>query len=384
MRFCVFSAQYLPHMGGVENYTYNLAKQLTEMGHQTVVVTSKTEETPEYEQMNGAEVFRLPSAGLMNGRYPVLCLNPEKKSKVIKKLKSYSFDLVIVNTRFYPMSIFGVRFGKKNRIPTIVIDHGTSHLSVHNPFFDCLGAGWEHFLTFVGRRYCNYYFGVSKATNKWLEHFGIHGNGTLYNAIDWERAQDLIHNSENNFREKNGIPHNAVIVVFTGRLIEEKGIKQLISAMEMINREREDTYLVLAGDGDLSDYVENHRSARIIPTGRIDEKEIYNLLLASDIFCLPSVSEGFPTSLLEAAVCGCYLITTERGGSKELITGSKYGTIISEGTTELVYHAVKSVLDEEEIRRTCVINTRERVHSHFTWKQTAEKVVRIAETLKKN
>ena len=39
-RYCIFSAQYLPHMGGVERYTYNLAKELINQGNEVVVVTS--------------------------------------------------------------------------------------------------------------------------------------------------------------------------------------------------------------------------------------------------------------------------------------------------------------------------------------------------------
>lgn len=38
--YCIFAAQFLPHMGGVERYTYNLAKKLIEKGNSVMVVTS--------------------------------------------------------------------------------------------------------------------------------------------------------------------------------------------------------------------------------------------------------------------------------------------------------------------------------------------------------
>ena len=42
-KYCIFSAQYLPHMGGVENYTYHLAKELVERGNSVTIVTCNVE-----------------------------------------------------------------------------------------------------------------------------------------------------------------------------------------------------------------------------------------------------------------------------------------------------------------------------------------------------
>ena len=63
-KICIFSAQYLPHMGGVERYTYYLAKEMTARGHKVVVVTSQCdgEEMHVKPEINeGIEVFILPS-----------------------------------------------------------------------------------------------------------------------------------------------------------------------------------------------------------------------------------------------------------------------------------------------------------------------------------
>lgn len=67
---------------------------------------------------------------------------------------------------------------------------------------------------------------------------------------------------------------------------------------------------------------------RFIPVGRIDFEQIVALLTDSDIFCLPSFSEGFSTSILEAAACGCYILTTARGGARELLINDEYGCVI--------------------------------------------------------
>ena len=48
-KVCIFSAQYLPHMGGVERYTLNLCKKLIENGNEAVVVTSQIEDYSNYD-----------------------------------------------------------------------------------------------------------------------------------------------------------------------------------------------------------------------------------------------------------------------------------------------------------------------------------------------
>ena len=49
-RYCIFAAQYFPHLGGVERYTYNLARKLIKDGNEVVVVTSNVYKLSEYVQ----------------------------------------------------------------------------------------------------------------------------------------------------------------------------------------------------------------------------------------------------------------------------------------------------------------------------------------------
>ena len=85
---------------------------------------------------------------------------------------------------------------------------------------------------------------------------------------------------------------------------------------------------MIAGDGEEWDAVCAGKSERILPLGRLSFEEVISLLGQTDIYCLPTdYPEGFPTSVLEAAAAGCYVITTSRGGSRELILDEGYGTV---------------------------------------------------------
>ena len=376
--YCIFAAQYFPHLGGVERYTYNLAKKLVEDGNKVVIVTSNVYKLPEYERVDGIPVYRVPCWNLLAGRYPVLKMNTRfwKINRVLKKKK---FDMVIVNTRFYPHSLYGMMFAKKIKAKCITLDHGTSHLSVHNKFWDCIGAVFEHSLTKVDQIFCKDYYGVSGACNEWLSHFHIKAKGVLYNSIDLEEVKNMQANMKKMYREKYNILENATVITFTGRLLKEKGLPSLLNVMDKINKEREDIYLFIAGDGDMQDEIDSRKNSHIIPVGRIDFEQIVTLLSESDIFCLPSFSEGFSTSILEAAACGCYILTTARGGAKELLINDEYGCVILNNQEELLYDSLMDIINNQDKRKRGIELTYQRIRDNFTWDIVAHNVEKICE-----
>ena len=375
-RYCIFAAQYFPHLGGVERYTYNLSKKLIENGNEVVVVTSNVYRMAEYEEMDGIPVYRVPCINLLEGRYPVLKPNKEFW-KIHRNLINQKFDMVIVNTRFYPHSLYAMILAKRKKVKCITLDHGTSHLSVHNKFWDTVGGIFEHVLTKVDQLFCKDYYGVSGACNEWLEHFHIKAKGILYNSIDLDEVERLSKKSIENYREKYNVPQEAIVIAFTGRLLKEKGLPELLNIMDMLCKEREDVYLFIAGDGDMREEINGRSNAHIIPLGRIDFEHIVALLNTSDVFCLPSFSEGFSTSILEAVACRCYIVTTARGGAKELLINEQYGTVIPTNEEKVLYPALKAVLDDKERREQAVELAYERVRTHFTWDIVAEQVEAI-------
>lgn len=378
-RYCIFAAQYFPHLGGVERYTYNLSKKLIEQGNEVIVVTSKVGQLKSYEIMDEIPVFRLPCFSLLDGRYPVLKLTKEF-FKIHRILFQKQYDMVIVNTRFYPHSLYGMIFSKIKKIKCITIEHGTSHLSVHNKFWDSIGGIYEHCLTKIGQLFCHDYYGVSEACNQWLQHFHIKSKGVLYNSIDLDEVEVLRRNIKKSFREEYNISDDAIVITFTGRLLKEKGILSLLNVVEHLHEEYKNVYLFIAGDGDLEKEVKRRKTDYIIPLGRIEFKEIIALLTETNIFCLPSFSEGFSTSLLEAAACECYIITTARGGARELLINQEYGTVIPDNNEETLYKAFKKVLGEQEMRQKAVKLTYNRLSENFVWDIVRKQVEAICES----
>lgn len=365
-------------MGGVENYTYNLAKYLIKRGDRVVIVTSRTGDLPETEISEDILIVRMPCLSLMNGRYPVLL--PKKDFfRLHKKLKKYKFDLVLVNTRFYLHSVYGAAFAKAGKIRCGIIEHGTTHMTVHNKVGDFLEQMVEHILTFIDKRLCREFYGVSNACGDWLKHFGIESSGTLYNAVDLEKIQTIQKQEGRDFRKEYQIPENGIVVGFTGRLLKEKGLYQLIDSVNQLRKEGYAPYLLIAGEGDEQERIGELADDHIIPVGRLCFEDVVAMLMQTDIFCLPSDSEGFPTSVLEAVACGCFVITTETGGAKEMITGREYGIILPDNRVERITEALREVLNAPEDRKKVAEAAYERLKESYTWETTAKQVDDLAQ-----
>ena len=379
--YVIFSALYLPNLGGVERFTYNLAKKLLAQGDQVTVVTSNVQGIQEYENTEGIEVFRMPCFSLLGGRFPVIKKNGAYR-KLEKQLKTIPCDFVIVNTRYYLHSLFGVKFAKKRGVPCITIEHGTSHLSIESPLFDRLGQWFEHFLTSRIQKHCHHFYGVSQNCCRWLTHFGIDPEGTVYNAIDLDQIQSYLDHPVTRYREELKIPPGAKVIAYTGRLVREKGVLSLMEAVRRIHEQQPDVFLLIAGDGDLRDEVEQGLTDYIFFLGKIDFPHVVSLLKETDVFCLPTVyPEGFPTSVLEAAACRCFVVTTDRGGSKELIQNDSYGKIMEGNSPEEVYQNLMEALSDDDYRKAAIEKSYQRLTENFTWEIVSGKVRKIADTL---
>ena len=375
MRISIFSAAYFPSIGGIERYTYYCAKELVNRGHEVQIVTSNLFSLPSCETADyGAKIYRYDCFKFIGGRFPVFKRNRLQK-KIDKEIISSNPDIIIVNARFYLQSLHAMRLARKNNIRCICIEHGTTHLTVNNKFFDYLGEKFEHFLTSLDKRYCKEFYGVSNAACEWSGHFGINSKGTLYNAIDADEIEKMLKNPVTDYRKELGLNDDTTVITYTGRMIPEKGTDVLVEAFSRLDTENK--ALILAGDGPLFDEIKNKNIKGVYQLGRIDFEHIAALLNATDIFCLPSRSEGFSTAVLEAVAAKCYVITTKTGGTKELISGDEYGILMDGNSLDEVLFALKSAINSPSKRKIAVDNAYKRLIDNFTFKKTVDKLLEI-------
>lgn len=369
----IFSGYYLPHLGGVERYTYNLAKKLKQMGYNIIIVTSRyNKELKEIEETDYAKIYRLPTYKIAAERYPINKKNKRFK-EIFKMLENENIDSAIIQTRFWTTSYFASKFVAKNNIPACLIEHGSTHFTVNNKILDKFGEIYEHKLTNAIKRNVKDFYGVSKKCTEWLKHFGIEAKGVFYNSINIEEVEEYT-----KYIQKDS---DKIIITYVGRMIEEKGVLKLIEAFKKLEKKYDNLELDLAGAGPILEKIiaENKDEKNIKILGKLSHDEVLKLLGKTTIFVNPSAfSEGLPTTILEAGIMNCAVVATPMGGTTEIISGDDFGYICGFETDEILEKIEKLIRNKDEITKLSS-NINDKVRKQFSWDVTARK---IAETIK--
>ena len=364
--FLFFSAQYFPTAGGVERFTNNLARTLLRHGHRVIVVTSSLAQLPAHEiDRDGIEIFRLPSWPFMNGRLPLLYFNAEFR-RTEMCLWANRIDYCIINTYFYPLSMYAARQVRKRNIPALILNHGSTWLMAGNKLLSLAGQLYERAAVHLCRHYCNRFFGVSVAAQEWMKTFSICPEGIITNAIDPDEVTSQI-NMDINWRLQCGLPGDALVIAFVGRMIPEKGVNQLTRAMATIRKTHPNAYLLMAGTGPLLEKYRDSAPDGVFLLGTRPYPDILALLKQANVFCLPSRSEGFACTVLEAAALGCPIITTATGGSPQLLQDPRYGILLENMEAGTISNACIQALDHPEWCQIGADLTRKRLMECYTW-----------------
>lgn len=366
---CIFSALYAPSMGGVETYTQNLAAALGAMGCRVVVVTMNTHGAAASEQHGGVEVVRLPCHNVLDGRYPVPKRNAAYR-QAMARLAAAAPNYMVVNTRFYPLSLEGLKFARKLGVAPVLVEHGSAHLSMGSPAVNAVVETVEHAMTAIDARQRPACYAVSKKASAWLAHFGMQSAGELPNAIDADAYAARA--SRRAFREELGIAADALLVASAGRLVPEKGVIQLAQAAAQLAREGRNVHVVMAGAGPLEGQLASMGAPNLHLVGKLDGADLAALYQQADVYCLPSRSEGFATTLLESAACGTPAVVTNVGGTDELIPNEHFGTIIPSMRPDDIADALRRADDNRDTLQAQGRAVAERVRDICSWQQTAQ------------
>lgn len=366
---CIFSALYAPSMGGVETYTESLAHALADAGCMVTIATMNTQNAKSYERDGNVEIVRLPALNVLGGRYPLPKRNAEYRAAMERLIKSRP-SYVVVNTRFYPLSLTGLSFARKLGVVPVLVEHGSAHLAMGGRATSTIVEAVEHVMTVLDKLKHPTCYAVSKKASAWLDHFGITSAGELPNAINADRY--VANASQRDFRVELGIPADALLVASAGRLIPEKGVLQLAQAAQMLEQRNANVQVAIAGAGPLEGQLAAMNIPNVHLLGKLDRADLAALFTQADSYCLPSRSEGFATTLLETAACGTPAIVTNVGGTDELIPNASYGTIIGDMDPDSIADALQNASSNREMLKAQGMAVGKRVREICSWKRTAE------------
>lgn len=136
--------------GGVETYTESLARALADAGCKVTIATMNTHNAKSHERNGNVEIIRLPALNVLGGRYPLPKRNADYRAAMERLIESCP-NYVVVNTRFYPLSLTGLSFARKLGIAPVLVEHGSAHLAMGGRATNAIVEAVEHAMTILDK-----------------------------------------------------------------------------------------------------------------------------------------------------------------------------------------------------------------------------------------
>jgi len=200
--------------------------------------------------------------------------------------------------------------------------------------------GWDsHFEKRVTQKYVKFFlnsfgkaqtiFVLSEAFKKTLKKWGYEGEVVVETTIIDDSFTEGFSMQK---REKRVQNRTNFKILFLARTEKEKGIFELLEAFRELLKHHQNSELLIAGEG--KDFKKLQKLSQNMPEvqllGYVQGKKKKALFEASDLYVLPSYSEGLPISVLEAMAFALPILTTPVGGLKGFFQDEKMGYLIQE------------------------------------------------------
>ena len=380
MNIGIFTDTYVPQVNGVVTVIRNLEKGLKERGHNVYIFTV---EHPEAMPMDN--VFRLPSIKFI--WEPQHRLGFPVSPTITKKVKKLNLDIIHSHTEFSLLT-YARYISKKLKIPTVHTTHTFYEEYLHYvPLFEKVS---KFYLKKEMKKICDRQKAVVAPSNKiknvLLGYDVSSPIEVVPNGIDlskfYKPEVENIDESVKIFKKNFGIKDNEKVLVFVGRIAQEKSIDKLLENMKVLNEKRKDIKLLLIGDGP-----EKHALQKYASKLGIDDKVIFAGYLkwpieisiayrASNIFMSASHSEVHPMTFIEAIASGLPVVAYDDPSIDEMILNEVNGYKYKDKNQ--MWEGVIKILEDEEKRKEMIKQSIE-ISKNYSMEVFVERMINVYE-----
>ncbi|MDD2230351.1 MAG: glycosyltransferase [Candidatus Cloacimonetes bacterium] len=282
--------------------------------------------------------------------------------------RTLDYDLIHAHDWLtYPSGMLAKQISKK---PLVVHIHATEFDRAGGP-----GNERVHKIEHAGMTYADKVIAVSKYTAQMIM--------SRY-RIDTGKIR-IIHNAFS-------IPEDTILtqkrifkgptVLFLGRITLQKGPDYFLDVADKVLRVHPEARFIIAGTGDMSRHLLRKSAAmklknRFLFTGFLNRKQVESILRASDIYVLPSVSEPFGISPLEAMAFGITSIISKQSGVAEVV---HHAFKIDYWDTDLWAETINHLIENPEKRQKMGVDGMHEVN-RIQWDEAAEKIRHLYSTM---
>lgn len=383
MKILLATDHFLPEVGGIERYAYNLVKFLIKKNHEVAVITEHLKDAGvdlPIETHLQSQILRKFS--MHRTSRSLLAVQYIKDSySIFKSVQDYAKKFDIVHySGYHPMFMHFLK--ERNKIFSL---HGIFPACAHSKLSYCgnpstyrcayCDAGQEDSLLRLFPYALYYYFYlremkkslfsfykvicVSHCVRRCLNQaFKLKNLVTVHNFIDIEgEIKPALDETESfDLVKYLNLPVGARIITFSGRLDWKKGFDVLLSAMSKILASERNVYLVVTGSSKTNGLL-LHSSLprnRLKILGKLQRNIQLQVMNQSDVLVLPSrYPDALPTVLIEGLALGKVIVASNAGGIPEIIEHEKNGLLVQPGNIHHLSQAIVQALEDEELKHKC-------------------------------
>ena len=377
MKILMLTWEYPPRIvGGIARVVHDLSKRLIKDGHEVTVVTYKDGDVPAYENDKGVQVYRVENYMIHPNNFIdwIMQLNFNliaKASEIIQKEGKFdvihAHDWLVANAAKALKNAFDIPI-----VSTIHATEAGRNSGIHDDTQRYINDT-EWLLTYesteviVNSNYMKNHvqglFGLP------FDKINVIPNGinlTNFNGI--ERDYD--------FRRQYAMD-NEKIILYVGRLVYEKGVQHLISAMPKILENYHDAKLIIAGKGGMLDELKGQAEAiglsnKVYFTGYLNSKQVQKMYKCADVAVFPSTYEPFGIVALEAMLAGVPTVVSDIGGLNEIVDHGINGMKSYAGNCNSIADSVISLLYDKQLAANVSKKAKQKVKEEFNWNKIAQ------------
>lgn len=302
------------NIGGGESHVIDLALNLDNKKYQPVVLSFT--DGPMIDLMKKNDI---PAAVIHTEK----AFDYRKWKEIRNFIENEKIDLVHAHGSRAMSNVFWA--AKKMNIPIVYTVHGWSFHIDQSFFVRELRKKMEKFLTNKATKtVC-----VSYSNQKdGIQLFNMKRSTVIYNSVNFEKFTP--NKSFNDIRAELNISSDTTLIGYIVRITQQKDPFTMVRAMKIIAQKGKNIKLLVVGEGDLK-----AQTVALAKKLKVDDqiifqpfrKDVPDLLNAIDIYCLPSLWEGFPIGIIEAMAMKKPVVASPVDGNIELIKDGVTGLI---------------------------------------------------------
>jgi glycosyltransferase involved in cell wall biosynthesis len=264
-----------------------------------------------------------------------LKFDPLALARLVRLLRARSFD--VLQTWIFAANTYGRVAARLAGVPVVVV----AEMAV-----DLWKARSERFVDRRLATWCDRLVGNSQAVVQFYHELGVPSDRLtmIYSGADNEEPPPI---DPAEIRTSFGFEPTAPLVLFAGRLAEQKRVGDLLKALDLVQHIQPDVRTLIAGDGPLRDRLEETAHAYYLD-GRVrflgHRDDVPRLLAAANLVVLPSEYEGLPNVVLEAMRFRKPVVATAAPGTTEVVIDGQTGILVPIGDIRLLARAIRDIV----------------------------------------